>query len=119
MKFLAVSLSYPPPGCHSYSVPVHIKEHIDLIKPTVHFSHTVPSAPFQKRSFQPIGMPSSSTGPKTNGVKVKEPPSLVNCDEIITPDCLRALYSIDYKPVATRKNSYGIGQYVFSKDFIS
>jgi hypothetical protein len=29
---------------------------------------------------------------------------------MITLDCLRALYSIDYTPVATDRNSYGIGQ---------
>jgi tripeptidyl-peptidase-1 len=32
------------------------------------------------------------------------------CDEYITPNCLRALYGLFYKPVATDKNSYGIGQ---------
>ena len=56
-------------------------------------------------------MPSTSTGPKTNGAKVTITPALENCDELITPDCLRALYSVDYTPVATAKNSYGIGKY--------
>lgn len=32
---------------------------------------------------------------------------------MITLDCLRALYAIDYTPVATSKNSYGIGQFLF------
>lgn len=58
-------------------------------------------------------MPSSSTGPKTNGQKVTITPVLENCDENITPDCLRALYSVNYTPVATDINSYGIGKSVF------
>lgn len=57
-------------------------------------------------------MPSSSTGPKTNGQKVTITPVLENCDENITPDCLRALYSVNYTPVATDINSYGIGKSV-------
>jgi hypothetical protein len=34
---------------------------------------------------------------------------LEQCDEYITPICLRALYELVYVPVATEKNSYGIG----------
>lgn len=51
-------------------------------------------------------------GPKTNGKKVTAVPQagVANCDEMITLDCLRALYSIDYTPVATDKNSFGIGE---------
>ncbi|OBZ71486.1 Tripeptidyl-peptidase SED1 [Grifola frondosa] len=68
----------------------------------------------QKRSFERLGMPgaSSRSGPKTNGVKVTAAdPSLANCDEMIVPDCLRALYSIDYTPVATDKNTFGIVEF--------
>jgi len=36
---------------------------------------------------------------------------LATCDQAITPDCLRALYKVEYKPVATKKNSYGIVEY--------
>lgn len=58
-----------------------------------------------------MGKPSSSTGPKTNGAKVHNAAtlSLDTCDEAITPECLRALYSIDYTPTQTAKNSFGIG----------
>lgn len=99
-------------GCHSYSVPEHIRGHIDIILPTVQFDPRAPSSDNIKRKrFERQGMPGSGlrTGPKTNGVKVTVTPSLENCDVNITPDCLRALYSIDYTPVATEKNSYGIG----------
>ncbi|KAI0072201.1 hypothetical protein K474DRAFT_1605557 [Panus rudis PR-1116 ss-1] len=106
-------------SCHEYSVPEHIREHVDLIKPTVHFTYRIPTDPplsafkrsNDKRNLNRIGMPSASTGPKTNGKKVTITPSLENCDEMITPDCLRALYSVNYKPVATRKNTYGIVEF--------
>ena len=54
-------------------------------------------------------MPSARTGPKKKDQKVTITPSLSNCDENITLDCLRALYNVNYQPVATDKNSYGIG----------
>ncbi|EIM86260.1 uncharacterized protein STEHIDRAFT_58060 [Stereum hirsutum FP-91666 SS1] len=102
-------------GCHSYSVPEHVREHIDLIKPTVHFNHRIgqvpPGSRRRKRVENRLGMPSSNTGPKTNGQKVTITPVLENCDENITPDCLRALYSVNYTPVATDINSYGIVEF--------
>lgn len=99
-------------GCHSYSVPAHVKEHIDLIKPTVHFNHRpITRSGLQKRSGADLGAPSIFTGPKRLGTQVKITPALENCDQFITPDCLRALYSINYKPIATKKNTFGIVEF--------
>lgn len=100
-------------GCHSYSVPEHVREHIDLIKPTVHFNHRAGSEParMRKRTTDKLGYPSSFNGPKTTGKKPNVKPSLDTCDQFITPDCLRALYNINYKPVSTQKNSYGIVEF--------
>ena len=92
-------------------MPEHVREHIDLIKPTVHFLHGLPKPDqLQKRSFE---HPTSHArfGPKTNGKAVTITPNLENCDELITLDCLRALYSIDHTPVATDKNTFGIGEH--------
>ncbi|EIN08407.1 subtilisin-like protein [Punctularia strigosozonata HHB-11173 SS5] len=103
-------------GCHSYSVPAHIQEHVDLIKPTVHFTHHIPESPSKrkrelKKRFGGIGAPSPETGPKTNGVAVTITPSLETCDQMITPDCLRALYAVNYTPVATDRNTFGITEF--------
>ncbi|KAF8879106.1 subtilisin-like protein [Gymnopilus junonius] len=99
-------------GCHSYSVPAHLTEHIDLIKPTVHFNHRpIANSRLQRRATPKLGAPSKFTGPKTTDQNVKITPSLETCDQFITPDCLRALYSINYKPVATKKNTYGIVEF--------
>jgi tripeptidyl-peptidase-1 len=95
-----------------YHVPEYVSEHIDIIKPTVHFNHRARGgdapAKFRKREAS-LGRPSNNNGPKTNGQLATGSGSLATCDQEIVPDCLRALYSIDYTPVATDKNSYGIG----------
>ncbi|KAI0775553.1 subtilisin-like protein [Trametes elegans] len=98
-------------GCHSYTVPEHVREHVDIIQPTVHFMHRLPRKDqLQKRSLGESGKLESAIhgGPKTNGQKVTITPSLEHCDEMITLDCLRALYSIDYTPQSTDKNTFGI-----------
>jgi tripeptidyl-peptidase I len=56
-----------------------------------------------------LGQPFSGSGPKQASIPVAITPSLENCDEIITLDCLRALYNINYKPRSTDKNTFGIG----------
>ncbi|KAF9474024.1 hypothetical protein BDN70DRAFT_816380 [Pholiota conissans] len=101
-------------GCHNYSVPAHIKEYIELIKPTVHFNHRPSpkvSQSLKKRAGPNLGSPSIHGGPKKAAKDVRITPNLENCDQFITPDCLRALYSIKYKPVATHKNTYGIVEF--------
>ncbi|KAF8817089.1 subtilisin-like protein [Phlegmacium glaucopus] len=98
-------------GCQNYSVPAHIREHIDLIKPTVHFNHRPSPNALQKRGGN-LGLPNVHSGPKQGVDKlVRITPTLANCDQIITPDCLRALYSINHKPVATDKNTFGIVEF--------
>ena len=97
------------PGCHNYSVPAHVREHIDLIKPTVQFNHRPSPLAINKRAGG-LGVPTGRNGPKKSSKTIAGiAPSLENCDKIITLDCLRALYSIDRIPVATSKNTYGIG----------
>ena len=55
-----------------------------------------------------LGALESRPGPHRVTEEVTLVPTLANCDVLITMDCLRALYNIDYTPVAT-KNSFGIG----------
>jgi tripeptidyl-peptidase I len=104
-------------ACDSYSVPEHVREHIDIILPTVNFD-----ARILPRSNLPRSNPNPTLTPAHKGAAVhplvktegKQATgighgSLANCDQEITPDCLRALYNFHYTPVATDKNSYGIG----------
>ena len=94
-------------------MPEPIREHIDLIKPTVHFNHMVAKARKTKRSIpdKHIRKLQESGLLKPDGTLAQaiDPTDLSVCDATITPACLRALYSIDYTPVATAQNSYGIG----------
>ncbi|KAF8265230.1 subtilisin-like protein [Lactarius quietus] len=91
-------------GCLSYSVPEYVSEHIEIIKPTMHFDHHVPedAARLRKRT-------NSSTN--STDVNVNITFSLANCDEYITPVCLQALYDFYYTPQATAKNNYAIVEF--------
>lgn len=123
----------------AYHLPEHVSSHVELVTPTLHFDVKFKREPVDvlvKRSAQTkpgiaksIGQPGAGVvTPKTTGkVKVSgtcahpdssEPlmnpfqgllQGLSQCDQFITPDCLRALYSFVYEPIAAKKNSFGIG----------
>jgi tripeptidyl-peptidase I len=108
-------------GCESYSIPDHVHEHVELIKPTVHFVHRIPddSDPDLLHKRSNLGLPSSNNGPKTNGVLVtaSDTLDLASCDRFITPNCLRALYQMDYESQKADSNSFGIGVFSASPRF--
>ncbi|KZP19257.1 subtilisin-like protein [Athelia psychrophila] len=100
-------------GCHSYSVPAHISEHIDLIRPTIHFKHQPPASAskndLKKRMSMHLGThhssPQSSNLASTSNSNSND---LADCSQLITLDCLRALYKINYTPTQSNLNSFGI-----------
>ncbi|RMY45607.1 hypothetical protein D0865_09799 [Hortaea werneckii] len=111
-----------------YSVPSHLKEHIDIITPTVHFDVKVkprksnPELTGRDESSdvrKGLGWPGSGSLPKggrrlgpngpLHGKKLRE--ELAMCDEYITPDCLRALYQFPINHKLNKDNSYGIVEY--------
>ncbi|KAH9023489.1 subtilisin-like protein [Lactarius pseudohatsudake] len=105
-------------GCLSYSVPEHISDHVEVIKPTVHLDYRLPGHPARLRrraNLNQLGQPSITHVPRAlaNGTKIDATGtlSLTNCDQFITPECLRALYDFRYIPGATEKNSYGIVEF--------
>jgi tripeptidyl-peptidase-1 len=89
-------------ACEEYSIPAHLSDHIDFITPTVHFDAKLnqpgkrsTDPPVQPAKAKSIGSASSNiAAPKTDGkIPFSEIISeLKQCDEYITPDCLRALY---------------------------
>jgi len=91
-------------GCESYSLPEEIGEHVDLIRPTVHFFHH-DSSKSPEHSDTTLGKALKFYKPTPH----VPTPSLDDCDKFITPQCLRKLYSIDYKPKVPQLNSLGIG----------
>jgi tripeptidyl-peptidase-1 len=104
-------------ACESYHIPPHVAPHVDFVTPTVHFNVIVsrsPEASYRKidASGTPIntnmqGRPFNS--PMTTGSTSEIFNQLDDCDQLITPLCLRALYGLDYKPRATSNNSFAVG----------
>ncbi|KAF8478880.1 subtilisin-like protein [Gautieria morchelliformis] len=101
-------------ACDSYSVPEHVREHIDIILPTVNFDARIMPRSNPNPTLTPARKGAAifpmvkSEGKQATGIGHG---TLSNCDQEITPDCLRALYNFHYTPVATDKNSYGIVEY--------
>lgn len=93
-------------GCHSYQLPVDVGEHVDFIIPAVQHSLTVSDAPLQRRDDSRY---KSNIWRQTQGSA-----DLSRCHEAMTPDCLRALYNITYKPkTPAANNSFAVGAFIF------
>ncbi|KAI4733476.1 subtilisin-like protein [Aureobasidium sp. EXF-12298] len=111
---------HPHIGCDEYSVPKHLKDHIDFVTPSLHFDARITerSETLEKRDVTPdtgktIGQPGSWSTPHlgqyiNKSQFIKE---LEQCDEQITPNCLKALYKIPKSTGKSVKNSYGIVEY--------
>ncbi|KZT40291.1 hypothetical protein SISSUDRAFT_1060362 [Sistotremastrum suecicum HHB10207 ss-3] len=98
-------------GCDEYSVPAHVRHHVDLVTPTVNVMRKRTSSDNPRRSLSKGGI---VRGPKTNGKKVAAaalPTDLSTCDTMITPDCLRALYNINMSPTETAVNTFAIVEF--------
>ncbi|KAJ4419936.1 hypothetical protein N0V82_004650 [Gnomoniopsis sp. IMI 355080] len=122
-------------ACEKYHVPEHLAEHIDIITPSVHFDQhiggnrknqhkEVPeekmdelrkrSADLAKRQAPVtgiVGSPLDGSNPKQGHNIDNAMMSLDQCDTMITPDCLRALYNIPKGTAAASNNTLGIVEY--------
>ncbi|POS70995.1 Pro-kumamolisin [Diaporthe helianthi] len=115
-------------ACTEYSIPSSLKEHIDMVYPTVHFDVKPRPQPRHDTAVKPditrrekipglykgLGAPGSGSLPKGGyriGSHHKSTSDLSTCDEFITPDCLRALYRFPVNRNPAPGNSYGIVEY--------
>ncbi|KAL1882045.1 hypothetical protein VTK73DRAFT_2759 [Phialemonium thermophilum] len=121
-------------ACDRYHVPDHLVEHIDIITPTVHFDqrlgHSRENNHFElsdeqqtelkKRTLQTrqarvehgiLGSPNGGTGPKQGATIKNALMDLNQCDAMITPQCLRALYATPPGSMASPNNTMGIVEY--------
>lgn len=126
------STGKPHVSCSSYHVPEHVAPHVDFITPTVHFDAKIPQAvakdvvekraptttaaaghPVKTKAALGVGAPSSGSLPKKGAqINIKSIiDELKNCNQFITPNCLRALYLFPPGLTANPKNSYGIVEY--------
>ncbi|KAF1849733.1 subtilisin-like protein [Cucurbitaria berberidis CBS 394.84] len=67
-----------------YSVPEDVAQHINLVQPTTRFAAIRANHETEREIF---GLQLAAVANNT-----------VDCDKTITPQCLKALYKIDYKP---------------------
>ena len=98
----------------SYHLPANISKHIDYVTPGVKFIITSSKKSNIKRSSS-IGKPRGHSGPKfpiKPPTHFPDPSSLDNCDILITPPCIKALYQIPSAPtVPNAANALGILEY--------
>lgn len=116
----------PHVACDQYHIPGKLQPHVDFITPTVHFDTKIPQAQ-EKRNAETSGTAAAGVpvrtkaaleiGSPTNGFLPKKGSTinintvvdeLENCNMMITPDCLRALYQFPPGISANPQNSYGI-----------
>lgn len=102
-------------GCDDYSLPIHISEHIDYIKPGVKMSPPLKKRIVKRDSWRQNGNPSPPHGfpnwfpnwqlpPAAYGL----PPDLQNCGVNITPVCIQALYHIPKATFSDPANVMGL-----------
>ncbi|KAK5117542.1 hypothetical protein LTR62_004964 [Meristemomyces frigidus] len=121
----------PHVACEEYSIPAHLKPHVDFVYPTVHFDAKVKPRELSDAAEDALekreaprgggghgwgwGDPRGPWKPPGGGWRMphwhKPTNDLANCDMFITPDCLRALYQFPVNREANPKNSYGIVEY--------
>jgi tripeptidyl-peptidase I len=119
-------------ACDSYSLPSELKDHIDLVTPTVHLSHMNPAGVVRRGpsslDFLDSKLPRSDNSPSSRPPHLHRPPinhmpmpkhpqiedpftSTANCSNFITPICLRALYDFPVGSTAVPGNSLGIVEF--------
>ena len=120
----------PHIACDEYHVPEDVRQHVDFITPTIHFDTKIPQSVAKRAdssSTAAVGNPVPTKAAvnviksPTNGFLPKKGKSLGrlediftelgNCNEYITPNCLRALYLFPPGISASPQNSFGIVEY--------
>jgi tripeptidyl-peptidase-1 len=88
-------------ACDEYSVPPHLREDIDFIKPTIHFEDYAQVKKKRgnslrrpiERSRAPVRSSPTSVIEADGRFSPNIQYNLSNCDQYTTPDCLRVLYN--------------------------
>ncbi|KJA23155.1 hypothetical protein HYPSUDRAFT_201701 [Hypholoma sublateritium FD-334 SS-4] len=94
-------------ACHNYSIPAYIAPHIDFVLPTVQPNTRLVKVQnrdgFARRQLSPA--------PNVNPTTIGLNGSLVGCDTLVVPGCLKTLYNVTYTPNATDRNTFGIASF--------
>ena len=102
-------------GCDEYKLPNHIRKHVDFVSPGIKLATSGQS---HKRSVEKLKkravrhkQPSVESLAETKALLLKFPnstQSVAHCDQLITPECIRALYDIPRGNLTDPSNSMGI-----------
>ncbi|KAF2155404.1 subtilisin-like protein [Myriangium duriaei CBS 260.36] len=84
-------------ACDEYSLPQHVRKHVDMVMPTIQLDGLKPIANAKTAIMAPVPI----TG--LNGTK--------DCGRLITIDCLRALYNFPAGKYAHKGNQLGIAEW--------
>lgn len=116
-------------ACEEYSIPSHLSEHIDIVTPTVHFDKKIgtprriqnheklptPLHELNRRELQTphgiLGSPNDASNPKQGATVQNALMTLENCDTMITPPCLQALYNVPAGTKAGQNNTLGVVEF--------
>ncbi|KAJ7145759.1 peptidase S8/S53 domain-containing protein [Mycena epipterygia] len=100
-------------ACDAYRLPAHVVPHVALVTPSIDFNAVLTKRSASTSSRIKLGQPSAGLSHKvtTAASAIPQGNDLENCDQQITPACVRALYGLDYTPVAADKNSFAIVEY--------
>jgi tripeptidyl-peptidase I len=125
-------------ACEKYHIPEHLSDHIDIITPTVHFDQRLgqgrknkmvqleeeQATELKKRALESrqlraetgaktgiLGDPNSGSLPKQGAQIDNALMNLDQCDRMITPACLRALYATPPGTLRAGNNTLGIVEY--------
>ncbi|KAI1796878.1 subtilisin-like protein [Ganoderma leucocontextum] len=95
-------------GCHEgHNFPPHVSEHVDFVWPTLMRGKRRLAARDDTR-------PSARRPRTVQGVAIEESSiykGLGHCDEAVTLECLRALYSFHYELLAPHRNTVGVAEF--------
>ncbi|KAJ7484520.1 subtilisin-like protein [Mycena latifolia] len=99
-------------ACDEYNLPAHIVPHVQMIQPTIDFDAILAKRSTSTSTHITLGQPGAGTvSPKLTTTVSTIFPDAENCDQQITPACLRALYNFSYSPIVPDQNSFGIVEY--------
>ncbi|RDL35909.1 uncharacterized protein BP5553_06521 [Venustampulla echinocandica] len=114
-------------ACEEYSIPSHLTKHIDIITPAVDFDKSIGTPRrMQERDQLPnslhalnkravghavLGSAGDTSNPKHGPAILNALVSLDNCDAMVTPACLQALYGAPVGSKAANNNTLGVVEY--------
>lgn len=106
----------PHVACDEYSLPLHLKDRIDFVLPSTHFDAKIRRSSrsgHAKQQLMPTGRPTLTGEPRFGQYLDSSSMSsgFGDCDEYITPDCLRTLYQLPDSMAGNSNSSLGVVEY--------